>query len=95
MRTALPRQLPQHGARFFKSTQLETLKTEIAALQQAQPERNFTAACINAWLDSLRTNPDAKVVKLLMERINVRQNAFNIQSTLKAVLCKNGCENQI
>lgn len=81
--------------------QLEALKAEISALQQSQPEKDFTVDSINAWLDNLRANPDAKAVKLLVSRIDVKydeetqKTAFNIQSTLKAVLCKHGCGSRI
>lgn len=83
---------------------LEALKAEIIVLAHTEPERDFTPEQTRFWLESLRNAPDAKTLKLLVEWLDVEtdesgaeddgensKTAFSIQSTLKAVLCKNGC----
>lgn len=81
--------------------QMERLKSEIAALEQVQPERDFIPSEITIWLETLRTAPDHKAVKLLIERIDVayysetQKTVFNMQSILNTVLRKNGCGGQI
>lgn len=80
---------------------MQAIKVEIAALSSAEPPHDFTADTVKAWLESLRKAPDAAAVHLLIERIDVLQDAekaktvFNVQSTLKTVLRKNGCGGRI
>ena len=81
---------------------MQEIKAEIAALEAAEPPKDFTAQTIRAWLESIKAAPDAEAVQLLIERMDVtsqteekEKTAFNIQSTLKTVLRKNGCGGQI
>ena len=77
--------------------QMQTIKAEIAQLQQTTPPTDFTVDQIKAWLNSLKASADEKAVHLLIERIDVVQNTekpktdFNMQSTLKPVLGEIGC----
>ncbi len=71
------------------------LKEEIKGLQMAKPPKDFTVPQIQAWLQSIRTAPDDKAVRLLIERINANKTDINIQSTLKSVLGDNGCGGRI
>ena len=76
---------------------MKQLKAEITALEHTEPPKDFTAETIRNWLESIKAAPTAEAVRLLIERIDVNPNpekektAFNIQSTLKTVLRKNGC----
>ena len=70
---------------------MQELKDEIAALEVAEPVKDYTPDQIKTWLESLKTAPDEKAVHLLIERIDV-ENAtdLNMTSTLKSVLGKDG-----
>ena len=74
---------------------MQTIKAEIAHLQQTTPPADFTVDQIKAWLEVLKASADEKAVHLLIKRIEVTQNEtktdFNIQSTLKSVLGDIGC----
>lgn len=50
---------------------MQEIKAEIAALEQAQPPKDFTADTVQGWLHSLRGAPDRAAVRLLIERIDV------------------------
>ena len=75
--------------------QMQALKVEIATLEQTEPPKDFTADTIKAWLESIKAAPDEDAIHLLIERIDVgaekNKAAFNMKSTLKAVLRKTGC----
>lgn len=75
--------------------QMQTIKAEIAQLQEATPPVDFTVEQIKAWLDVLKASADEKAVHLLIERIDVvrkeTKTDFNMQSTLKSVLGEIGC----
>ena len=82
-------------------TQMQTIKAEIAALEATKPPKDFTVDSIRAWLESIKAAPDREAVRLLIERMDIQaadkekeKAAFNIQSTLKTVLSKNGCGGQ-
>lgn len=76
--------------------QMQELKTEIAALEATEPPQDFTSDQIHAWLESLRSAPDEKAVRLLVERIDIKtKTEFNITSTLNSVLGENGCGGRI
>ncbi len=72
-----------------------TLKEEIKGLQTAEPPKDFTVPQIQVWLQSIRSAPDDKAVRLLIERIDANKTDINIQSTLKSVLGDNGCGGRI
>lgn len=69
---------------------MQTIKAEIAELQNAEPPQDYSLETIKQWLDAIKAAPDEKAVKLLIERIDTEnkenKTAFNIQSTLKTVL---------
>ncbi|MCI8477854.1 MAG: recombinase family protein [Oscillospiraceae bacterium] len=75
--------------------QMQTIKAEIAQLQETTPPTDFTVDQIKAWLEALKASSDEKAVHLLIERIDVVQKDaktdFNMQSTLKSVLGEIGC----
>lgn len=76
--------------------QMQSLKTEIAALEATEPPQDFTSEQIHAWLNSLRNTPDQKAVRLLVERIDVKtKTEFSITSTLNSVLGETGCGGRI
>lgn len=50
---------------------MQEIKAEIAALEQAQPPKDFTSDTVQGWLHSLRGAPDRAAVRLLIERIDV------------------------
>lgn len=75
---------------------LQELKREIAALGVTEPPEDFTVEQIRTWLKALRNEPDEKAVRLLIERIDIKNKTeFNIQSTLNTVLGKSGCGGRI
>ena len=75
---------------------LQELKREIAALGVTEPPKDFTVEQIQTWLKALRNEPDEKAVRLLIERIDIKNKTeFNIQSTLNTVLGENGCGGRI
>lgn len=83
---------------------MQEIKAEIAALEATEPPKDFTAETIRNWLESIKAAPDREAVRLLIERMDVEapkeegqneKTAFNIQSTLKTVLSKNGCGRRI
>lgn len=72
--------------------QMQSIKTEIAALEATEPPQDFTTEQVRAWLESIKAAPDAKAVKLLVDRIDVKtKTEFNITSTLNSVLGETGC----
>ena len=79
--------------------QMQTIKAEIAQLQQTTPPTDFTVEQIKAWLEVLKASADEKAIHLLIERIDVVQKEtktdFNMQSTLKSVLGEIGCGGRI
>ena len=76
---------------------MKEIKAEITALEHTEPPKDFTVDTIRSWLEAIKAAPDADAVHLLIERMDVKpdpekeKTAFNIQSTLKTVLGKNGC----
>lgn len=76
---------------------MQELKAEIAMLETTEPPKDFTVDTIKAWLESIKAAPDKDAVRLLIERIDVKKDkekpttAFEMQSTLKAVVGINGC----
>lgn len=77
--------------------QMKEIKSEIAVLENTEPPKDFSVDTIRSWLEAIKVAPDADAVRLLIERMDVKpdlekeKTAFNIQSTLKTVLGKNGC----
>lgn len=76
--------------------QMKELKAEITALEATEPPKDFTVNQVYAWLDSLRSTPDEKAVRLLVERIDINtKTEFSITSTLNSVLGETGCGGRI
>ena len=73
---------------------MQQIKAEIAALEATEPPKDFTVETIQSWLNAIKAAPDEEGVHLLVERIEVKTDKektdFNLQSTLKSVLGKNG-----
>lgn len=65
---------------------LTALKEEIAALQEVEPPQDFTREQIGAWLQSLKAAPVDKAVRLLIERMDVTKEGFQMRSTLESLL---------
>lgn len=76
---------------------MREVKQEIAILKATEPPKDFTVDTIKSWLESIKAAPDREAVRLLIERIDTKEGeekektAFEMQSTLKAVLSKHGC----
>lgn len=73
---------------------MQQIKAEIAVLEATEPPKDFTVDTIQSWLNAIKAAPDEEGVHLLVERIDVKTDKektdFNLQSTLKSVLGKNG-----
>ena len=75
---------------------MQQLKAEIEALRDSKPEKDYTAENITAWLESLRQSPDEKAIRLLIEKITVKNRTdVSIQSTLTSILGNLGCGTRI
>lgn len=78
---------------------LQEIKTQIETLKKTEPPKDFTTEQVQAWLESIKAQPDREAVRLLVERIDVKKDkektVFNIQSTLNTVLGNNGCGGRI
>lgn len=77
-------------------SQIKDLDDQIKALKEAEPPKDYTVPQIKAWLQSLKKAPDEKAVRLLIERIDIKNKTeINVTSTLKSVLCEIGCGGRI
>lgn len=75
---------------------LQTLQDEIIQLKNAPIPEDFTPAQITGWLESIKEAPDERAVRLLIDRINIKNKIeFSISSTLNSILGKHGCGNRI
>ena len=75
---------------------MQKLKDEIEALRVSKPEKDYTAEQTTKWLESLRSSPDEKAVRLLIEKIIVKNRTdISITSTLASVLGNIGCGTRI
>lgn len=71
---------------------METIKSEIETLKNTEPPKEFTAPLIFDWLENLKKHSDEKAIRLLIEKIEVKNTTgFNMHSTLKPVVGKIGC----
>lgn len=71
---------------------MESLLAEIEALKQMKPEQDLAASHVEGWLDAIAAAPDAQAVRLLIEKIEVKERIeFSIHSTLNSILGINGC----
>ena len=71
---------------------MESLLAEIEALKQLKPDQDLAASHAEKWLDSIAAAPDAQAVRLLIEKIEVKNKIeFNIWSTLNSILGITGC----
>lgn len=72
---------------------IETLMSEIEALKNTPPPKDFTVERVVSWLEALKSAPDDEAIPLLIERIDVKTQdhkiEFNIKSTLNALLEEN------
>lgn len=75
---------------------MQKLKDEIEALRISKPEKDYTAEQTTKWLESIRSAPDEKAVRLLIEKITVKNRTdISITSTLSSVLGIIGCGTRI
>lgn len=75
---------------------MQKLKDEVEALRTSKPEKDYTAEQTAKWLESLRSIPDEKAVRLLIEKISVKNRTdISITSTLTSVLGNLGCGTRI
>lgn len=76
--------------------QIKDLDNQVKALKKAEPPKDYTVPQIKAWLQSLKKAPDEKAIRLLIERIDIKNKTeIHVTSTLKSVLCENGCGGRI
>lgn len=77
-------------------TRMQNLKEEIESLKTMEPPKEFTAPVVQSWLEKIKNHPDDEAVRLLIERIDVKNTTdFNMHSTLKSVVGKIGCGGRI
>ena len=75
---------------------MQKLKDEIEAIRASKPEKDYTVEQTTRWLESLRTSPDDKAVRLLIEKITVKNKTdISVTSTLASILCNIGCGTRI
>lgn len=74
---------------------MKELKGEIAALEAAEPPKDFTVEQTRTWLEAIKATPDEQAVHLLIERIEKKQDGFHAKSTLETVLGKSGASGDI
>lgn len=71
---------------------MQKLKSEIDALHNAKPDKDYTVDHITTWLESLRNAPDEKAIRLLIKKITIKNRMdINIDSSLMPILCNLGC----
>lgn len=74
---------------------MQALKEEIETLRNTEPPKDFTTEQIKSWLAAIKSSPTEAAVRLLVERIDIsaekETTAFNITSTLNAVVRIHGC----
>ena len=81
--------------------EMNALQAEIAALEKAEPPKDYTIETMGGWMESVKAAPDDKAIHLLVERIDVDNSGqketieFNITSTLNSIVRKNGCGGRI
>ena len=76
--------------------EIKALTNQIKSLETAEPPKDYTVPQIKTWLQSLKKAPDEKAIRILIERIDIKNTTeINIQSTLKSVVCENGCGGRI
>lgn len=75
---------------------MQTIRSEIAALEATEPPKDYTVDQIRSWLNSLKACPDEKAVHLLVERIDIKQKTdIKVTSSLTSVLGNTGCGGRI
>lgn len=71
---------------------MESLKSEIETLKNTEPPKEFAAPLIFNWLDNLKKNSPNDAVRLLIERIEIKNTTdFKMHSTLNSVVGEIGC----
>ena len=67
--------------------EMNALKAEIECLKNTEPPKDYTVEQITSWLETLKNNTDETAVRLLIERIDIKNKTeINIHSTLNSVL---------
>lgn len=81
------------------AAEMNSLQAEIAALEKAEPPKDYTIDTVGGWLESIKAAPDEKAIHLLIERIDIsgekETTEINVTSTLNSVVSKNGCGGRI
>ena len=71
---------------------MQEIQAQIQALKDAPVPEDFTSDQIVAWMDSIKAAPDEKAIRLLIERIDIKDTTVSsITSTLSTVVNKTGC----
>ena len=71
---------------------MQALETEISTLEATQPPEDYSMDHVRAWMESIKAAPDEKAVRLLVERIEIKNaTVSNIHSTLETVVGNHGC----
>lgn len=72
--------------------ELENIKSEIETLKNTEPPKEIATPHIVNWLENIKHSPSEDAVRLLVERINVKNNnAIEVHSTLMTLLNNLGC----
>ena len=71
---------------------MQAIKTEIENLEKMEPPKEYKSEHIQTWLDALKTTKGKETIRLLIEKIEVKNNTeIKASSTLISVLAKHGC----
>ncbi len=76
-------------AKVVKELEINIKQTE--TLEKVQPQRDFSPAIVNQWLDSLLDTNDMMLPSVLVERIDITKTEAKVTSTLASVVGKIGC----
>ncbi len=72
--------------------EIENIKSEIETLKNTEPPKEIATPHIVNWLENIKHSPSEDAVRLLVERINVKNNnAIEVHSTLMTLLNNLGC----
>lgn len=71
---------------------MEEIQEEIKTLRESPIPEDFTTDQITTWLDAIRAAPDEKAIRMLIERIEIKNTAVSsITTKLSTVVNEIGC----